>query len=45
MKAAIGEYWEPLPHIFATSSEKGTGKEDVLNYIEQVLKDLDNNNQ
>ncbi|MBR3744744.1 MAG: YihA family ribosome biogenesis GTP-binding protein [Bacteroidales bacterium] len=45
MKAAVGEYWEPLPDIFATSSEKGTGKEDVLNYIEQVLKDLDNNNQ
>ncbi len=45
MKAAIGEYWEPLPHFFATSSEKGTGKEEMLDYIGQILKDLDNNNQ
>ena len=45
MKAAIGEYWEPLPHFFATSSEKGTGKEEMLDYMGQILKDLDNNNQ
>lgn len=45
MKAAIGEYWEPLPLIFTTSAERGTGKDDVLDYIGQVLKDLETNNQ
>ena len=45
MKSAIGEYWEPLPMLFATSSETGAGKDDVLDYIGQVLKDLANNNQ
>ena len=42
MKAAIGQYWEPLPEIFATSSETGLGKEALLDYIGQILKDLDN---
>jgi GTP-binding protein len=45
MKSAIGEYWEPLPLIFTTSAERGTGKDDVLDYIDQVLKDLETNNQ
>lgn len=42
MKAAIGKYWEPLPEIFATSAENGAGKEQLLDYIGQILKDLDN---
>lgn len=31
------EQWEELPEIFITSSEKSTGKDEVLNYIETML--------
>ena len=41
VKAEIGEYWEPLPPILATSSKSGYGKEAVLDYIESVLRNLD----
>jgi len=41
-QTALSEYWEPLPEIFATSSESGAGKEQVLDYIGSILKDLDN---
>ncbi len=43
VKAYIEELqksWEELPPIFTTSSEDGRGKEEVLNYIEQINKDL-----
>ncbi|MBO4558134.1 MAG: YihA family ribosome biogenesis GTP-binding protein [Bacteroidales bacterium] len=40
-KKAIGEYWEPLPPIFATSSHTGAGREQVLDYIGDVLKQLE----
>lgn len=36
-KAKLLEEWEELPTIFITSSEKSTGKEDVLDYIETLL--------
>ena len=42
MKQALGEYWEPLPEIFVTSAKEGQGKEQVLDYIGSILKDLDN---
>lgn len=29
--------WEELPPIFITSSEKGIGREEILDYIEQIL--------
>ena len=39
----IGEYlttlletWEELPPVFRTSSEKGVGREELLDYIEQL---------
>ena len=32
------EYWEELPPVFATSSETGHGRDEVLNYIEKLLK-------
>ncbi len=41
--AALSEYWEPLPEVFATSAQTGAGKEQVLDYIGSILKDLDNN--
>lgn len=32
------EQWEELPPIFVTSSETGTGREELLDYIEQLNK-------
>lgn len=32
------EQWEELPPVFVTSSEKGQGREELLNYIEQLNK-------
>jgi GTP-binding protein len=39
-KAKLSENWEELPPIFYTSSEHKQGKEDVLNYIEEINKSL-----
>ena len=36
----LKEDWEGLPPIFATSSEKGTGREELLEYIHQVNASL-----
>ena len=35
-KAKLAEEWEELPPIFITSSEKEIGKDDVLDYIENL---------
>lgn len=32
------EQWEELPPVFVTSSEKGIGRDEILNYIEQLNK-------
>ena len=32
------ETWEELPPVFRTSSEKGIGREEILDYIEQMNK-------
>lgn len=32
--------WETLPPYFITSAEKKTGKDEVLDYIEDILKEL-----
>ena len=45
IKAEIGEYWEPLPPVFATSSKSGLGRKAVLDYIEGVMHDLDDMEQ
>lgn len=34
------EQWEELPPIFLTSSEKGTGRDELLDYIEEVTSSL-----
>lgn len=34
------ETWEEMPPYFVTSAEKGTGKEELLNYIEQINQSL-----
>jgi GTP-binding protein len=36
----LSETWEELPPMFLTSSEKKDGRDDVLNYIEQINKSL-----
>ena len=36
----LRESWEDLPPYFLSSSENGTGKEEILNYIDQVNKSL-----
>lgn len=36
-KARLLQDWEELPPIFATSAEKGTGREEVLNFIEETI--------
>ncbi|MBR6660313.1 MAG: YihA family ribosome biogenesis GTP-binding protein [Bacteroidales bacterium] len=33
-------YWEELPPVFITSSETGDGRDDVLSYIESIIKDI-----
>ena len=36
------EYWEELPPVFVSSSETGAGKDEITDYIENVLKSLNN---
>lgn len=36
----LEEQWEELPPIFLTSSEKRTGRDEVLNYIDSISKSL-----
>lgn len=39
-KAKLLETWEELPPIFCTSSEKRVGREDVLDYIDEINKSI-----
>ncbi len=39
-KATLLQQWEELPPIFITSSEKGTGRPELLAYIEEINKGL-----
>ena len=41
MKAQILEHWEELPPTFISSSETGLGRDEILDYIESVLKSLE----
>lgn len=34
------EYWEELPPIFASSSEKAIGRSELLNYIDEINQSL-----
>lgn len=38
--AALLEQWEELPPVFVSSATAASGKEDILAYIENVLKNL-----
>lgn len=39
-KERLSEDWEELPPMFATSSDKGIGREEVLDFIEQTIENL-----
>lgn len=39
-KKEMAKYWTELPPVFTTSSESGFGKEKVLNYIEQINRNI-----
>ena len=39
-KQRLLETWEELPPIFETSSEDGRGREELLDYIEQINRSL-----
>ena len=36
-KAHLSEQWEELPPMFISSSEKGTGREEIITFIEEAL--------
>ena len=36
----LSEQWEELPPMFTSSSEKGTGRDEIIGYIETILKDF-----
>lgn len=36
-KQRLSEEWEELPPIFISSSEKGTGREEILTFIDKAL--------
>jgi GTP-binding protein len=39
-KKKLSETWEEIPPMFLTSAEKKEGREEVLDYIEQINHDL-----
>ena len=36
----LAEQWEELPPMFTSSSEKGTGRDEIVDYIETILKNF-----
>lgn len=43
-KALLANNWEEMPPYFVTSSESELGKDEVLNYIDQINQDIFKNN-
>lgn len=41
-KTKLLEYWEELPTSFITSSSSGLGRDEFLNYIDEINKDVAN---
>ncbi len=39
-KKELLKHWEELPQIFITSSEKATGRDEILDYIEQINRQV-----
>jgi len=36
----LSEQWEPLPDMLQSSAAKGTGREEILNYIQDIINTL-----
>ncbi|MDR1582000.1 MAG: ribosome biogenesis GTP-binding protein YihA/YsxC [Prevotellaceae bacterium] len=41
-KTKLAEMWEEFPPIFVESAETGLGKQDILNFIDNINKSLSN---
>ena len=39
-RKTLAEQWEELPPMFTSSSEKGTGRDEIVGYIENILKNF-----
>lgn len=39
-KTKLSETWEEMPPMFITSAEKKTGRDEVLDYIDSIIKSL-----
>ena len=39
----LAEDWDPLPPHFVTSSETRQGRDELLNYIEEINREINNN--
>lgn len=39
-KESLLQFWEELPPLFVTSAEKHIGGDDIMNYIADILKEL-----
>ena len=39
------QQWEELPPMFASSSEKGTGRDEIVSYIESILKNFNKDSE
>lgn len=44
-KQALLEYWESLPPVFMTSTVDESGREEILDYIDEILKTTNNKQQ
>lgn len=34
----LSKYWSPIPNYFISSSKTGVGKEEILNYIHEIIQ-------
>lgn len=39
-KKTLSEQWEELPAMFISSSEKGAGREEILQFVDKILNDF-----
>jgi GTP-binding protein len=44
-KQTLSQQWEELPPMFVSSSEKGTGREEIVGYIENILKNFNKDSE
>ena len=40
-KGQLSELWDPLPDMLSSSSQSGKGKDEILNYIDNLIKSLE----